>query len=139
MLILSIWTVRIIWQAISIIYQDTILLNHEQLRYVITDNSEYKCDITHYKCPGYYCIPWRYVCDKKIDCPGGLDERKCPRSSCPGQFKCMESDICVSRESLCDTLLDCPSRDDEEYCSLSIAICPKQCICLLFALYCQRT
>ena len=27
-----------------------------------------------FKCPGYHCIPWSYVCDGKWDCPHGYDE-----------------------------------------------------------------
>ena len=33
----------------------------------------FECNMK-YKCPGYYCIPWGYVCDGKWDCPHGLDE-----------------------------------------------------------------
>ena len=99
--------------------------------------SQHDCDSKHYKCPGFYCIPWRYLCDKKIDCPGGLDETQCNRSSCPGQFKCMDSDTCISVDSICDNVDDCPSVDDEQFCSPAIPRCPKKCTCLLYALNCQ--
>lgn len=35
--------------------------------------AKFECN-THFKCPGYYCIPWSYTCDGKWDCPGGTDE-----------------------------------------------------------------
>ena len=33
---------------------------------------EFQCN-TFYKCPGYYCVRWSYVCDGKWDCPYGYD------------------------------------------------------------------
>ena len=33
----------------------------------------FECNV-HFKCPGYYFIPWGYVCDGKWDCPEGYDE-----------------------------------------------------------------
>ena len=103
------------------------LTSHENGRY-LSNCSEYSCDKKHFKCPGFYCIPLRYVCNRKIDCPGGLDELHCPRLSCPSYFKCMNSGICISIESLCDGLADCPQRDDEQFCSPALPACPSQCI-----------
>ena len=42
----------------------------------------FECNMK-FKCPGYYCIPWGYVCDGKWDCPHGLDES--------------QEDICVNK------------------------------------------
>ena len=30
-----------------------------------------------FKCPRYYCIPFKYICDGKWDCPFGSDEMTC--------------------------------------------------------------
>ena len=46
---------------------------------------EFECN-QHYKCPGYYCIPWGYVCDGKLDCPFGSDEL--PYHNCVSTRQC---------------------------------------------------
>ncbi len=93
-----------------------------------------------YKCPGFYCIPWQYVCNNRIDCPGGLEEKDCNKQSCllPGQFKCRESAICVSLESVCDDIIDCPFRDDEYFCNMFPEDCPVDCNCQLFNIKCTN-
>ena len=90
-----------------------------------------------FKCPGFYCILWRYVCNNKWECPGGTDENSCPKSACPGLFKCKNSTICISKESLCDFVSDCDLNDDENFCSDQKHFCPPNCSCLLFSLSCK--
>lgn len=34
---------------------------------------DYQC-VSSFKCVNHYCIPWFYVCDKKVDCPHADDE-----------------------------------------------------------------
>ncbi len=50
----------------------------------------FQCD-KMFKCSGYYCVPWGYLCDTKWDCPGGVDEleKHCAKSQlCTHLFKC---------------------------------------------------
>ncbi|XP_045163842.2 G-protein coupled receptor GRL101-like [Mercenaria mercenaria] len=35
------------------------------------------CPAQHFKCPESYCVPLMYVCNGRIDCPGGQDETYC--------------------------------------------------------------
>ena len=91
----------------------------------------------NFKCPGYYCIPWRYVCDNKYDCPGGADEMSCHRVSCPGQFKCLNSVTCVDVLNTCDNVNDCLQQDDEWFCLPKIPECPFTCTCLLLIISCK--
>ena len=51
------------------------------------------CPTKYYKCPGYYCIPWRFVCNGEWECPGGQDEIYCQRNACPGMYRCKNSSI----------------------------------------------
>ncbi len=48
-----------------------------------------KSNSAFYKCPGYYCVPWRAVCNNVWDCPGGADETNCIRTSCRGNSNVM--------------------------------------------------
>ncbi len=98
------------------------------------------CNDTYYICLGFYCIPWRYVCDGIIHCPGGLEEdvQSCNRTSCPGQFACYNSSICIHPESTCNVGVDCPSGDDEFFCSFTFPNCPNNCLCVLFSLVCSK-
>ena len=100
---------------------------------------EFECSRLYFKCPGYYCLPWRNVCNRIWDCPGGADENQCTnRASCKGQFKCHGSKICVNIESTCDDIIDCPYQDDEMFCKLSTKECPVTCRCLLYTISCWK-
>ncbi len=84
---------------------------------------------SHFKCPGYYCIPWVMVCDGKYDCPYADDESlECADRSCSNMFKCKESSSCLHFLSVCDSAIDCPLGDDEKLCELPS--CPWRCRCL---------
>ena len=100
----------------------------------------FECNMM-YKCPGYYCIPWQYVCDGKWDCPSGLDELdKCSFGRrCSMMYKCKNSVICIHLGSTCDSLYDCPRGDDEMYCGSRDLHCPSNCKCLLVTLLCLDT
>ncbi len=94
-----------------------------------------------YKCPDYYCIPWTYVCDGKIDCPYGPDETiKCCRDKWPNcyrMFKCSAVKRCVHLRNVCDGLVDCIDGEDEILCQLLSLQCPKNCHCLAMAIHCE--
>ena len=61
----------------------------------LRDCEDFECPYPAFvKCPGSYCIPPRYMCDGKWDCPGGADERECVRYLCPGQYKCANISSC---------------------------------------------
>ncbi len=92
------------------------------------------CNDGFFKCPNYYCVPLRYVCNSRWECPGGRDEdhKMCSRQSCPGQFKCADTlkTICLAIHSTCDNFTDCPNQDDELFCEAAVHGCPNQCNCL---------
>ncbi len=100
------------------------------------------CPNTHYKCHGFYCIPWRYVCDGMWQCPQGTEENEinCNRTSCPNQFHCRNSSICLHLSSFCDGngLVECPFGDDEHICEIEFLSCPYNCFCLLYSIICRN-
>ena len=102
--------------------------------------SQFEC-IQHFKCPGYYCIPWGYVCDGKWDCPYGQDESNSSscnmKRTCKNMFKCKNSQICIHIYDICNNFEDCPNSDDEALCELRNIVCPDICTCLGFALMCE--
>ena len=99
----------------------------------------FKCNMK-FKCPSYYCIPWGYVCDRKWDCPHGLDESQrdicVNQRQCFNMFKCKKSIICIHVNDICNKDVDCPFGDDEYFCDFKFTTCPSNCICLTFAINC---
>ena len=93
-----------------------------------------------FKCPGFYCIPWSYVCDGKWDCPGGYDEGtefKCGiNRTCRNMFKCRNSQKCIHVGDVCNGLKDCNTGDDEYMCSLAGLLCPSSFICIGLGISC---
>ncbi len=98
--------------------------------------SQFNCPEKYYKCPQYYCVRYKFLCDGKWDCPAGHDESKmlCTDRKCQGQFKCHNSTICISIQSICDGILDCPFGDDIYFCFPPIPLCPKNCTCQLYSM-----
>ena len=98
----------------------------------------FECN-TYYKCPGYYCVPYAYVCNGIWDCPDGADEshiHRCGYSrSCKFMFKCINSHICIHLTDICDGKDDCPFKDDEEMCELNNH-CPHSRTCFHYAVAC---
>ena len=96
----------------------------------------------NFKCPGFYCIPWSYVCDGKWDCPGGYDEGrnlKCGiNRNCRNMFKCRNSQKCIHVGDVCNGLQDCHTGDDEYMCSLTGFLCPSLCVCIGLAISCKN-
>ena len=66
-----------------------------------------------YKCPNYYCLDWKLVCDGVWDCPKGTDEEYCLTRDCGGMFSCPNTSMCILARSLCDSFNDCPLYHDE--------------------------
>ncbi len=95
-----------------------------------------------FKCVGYFCIPWGYVCDAKWDCPHGTDENyvmNCSKGKiCSHMFHCHESQLCIHVEDLCNGILDCPKGDDEMLCQLKSVSCPQSCDCFHFGITCSH-
>ena len=100
---------------------------------------DFECNV-FFKCPGYHCIPWAYVCDGKWDCPFGYDESLSAGCSstrvCHNLFKCRNSNTCIHLSDVCDGSNDCPHNHDELLCDLKGTPCPKACQCLLYAVTC---
>ena len=86
-----------------------------------------------FKCPNSYCIPMRYVCNGRIDCPNGDDESWCPKDlfQCPGLLRCKEGG-CLHPSKICDGIVNCPNGDDER----CVIKCPPLCICKGLTLFC---
>ncbi len=112
--------------------------------------SKFQCNMM-YKCPGYYCVPWHYVCDGKWDCPSGIDEHvmhacKCTlgkeqcgvQRTCKNLFKCTNSVVCIHVAWVCDGYANCPSGDDETLCAFNKIKCPHGCTCMLSGLMCEN-
>ena len=86
-----------------------------------------------FKCPDSYCIPMRYICNGRLDCPNGEDELACPKGliQCPGLLRCKDGG-CVHSSEICDGVVNCPHGDDER-CVIN---CPPACICKGLVVFC---
>ncbi|KAJ8027080.1 hypothetical protein HOLleu_32116 [Holothuria leucospilota] len=98
------------------------------------------CPSNHFKCPNSYCIPERYRCDKRLDCPYGEDEEFCDTYKCAvGSYKCRDSlngTTCLPQSQVCDSIVHCPERDDELFCDFQ---CPDECMCTGHVFNCSFT
>ncbi len=78
-----------------------------------------------FKCPGYYCLPFGYLCDAKSDCPFGEDEAACDRDpDCRDMYRCRGTRQCIHLNDICDNNIDCWNGDDERDCRLYHVECP---------------
>ncbi|XP_041486068.1 G-protein coupled receptor GRL101-like [Lytechinus variegatus] len=97
------------------------------------------CPENSMRCPGSYCIPLKYRCDNKKDCPYGEDENECDDFICPpGTYRCNSKSgkgLCISPDHVCDDVIDCPDRDDELLCYE----CPDGCDCQDLSYSCNLT
>ncbi len=100
----------------------------------------FECNMK-YKCPGFYCIPFGYVCNGRWDCPSGkdeLDKHECGQNRlCFNMFRCRESQICIGFRDVCDGFVDCNQNDDELLCDLKHIECSESCICINYAIACK--
>ncbi len=103
--------------------------------------TKFECN-QKYKCTGFYCLPFGYVCNGRWDCPSGDDEIEkhgCGQNRlCFNMFKCRESQICVGIRDVCDGLVDCANFDDEFLCDLKYVKCPESCLCTNYAISCNK-
>ena len=103
--------------------------------------AKFECNAI-FKCPGYYCINWSYVCDGKWDCPYGEDESNinvCIGDNiCHNMYKCSHVHRCISLGNVCDEQSDCLFNDDGMLCDLKSVQCPEFCVCLSYAITCNR-
>lgn len=80
---------------------------------------------TSFKCPTdnqgtLMCLQGTTLCDRKSDCPSGLDESPmfCKSRCIPGlEYKCKSHDICIPVSFTCDGDVHCPLGDDEANCN----------------------
>ena len=97
----------------------------------------------HLKCPGYYCIPWAYLCDGKWDCPDGYDESSVlncgHQRRCIGMFSCKDSQLCLHLEDICDGNNDCPLCDDEFLYGVKGQFCLTECTCYHYVIVCNSS
>ena len=123
-------------------------LNIQQLL-IPCHNGEHLLECKHFqcssmfKCLNSYCLPWKYVCDGKWDCPEGQDESKITFcggfSLCTDMYKCQNTkQKCIPLGNLCDSHDDCPHSDDEMMCQFQNQFCPKYCYCLMYAVACKN-
>ena len=57
--------------------------------------------------------------------------------SCIGLFHCLSTSQCIFVADVCDGVEGCVNGDDEFNCEIQNSKCPKQCICLGFAVSCD--
>ncbi len=100
---------------------------------------QYPCS-NSYKCTNSYCIPYRRVCDGRIDCPYHHDEIGCDSFQYEYMLKCASNEsglqLYLHPVEMCDGIIHCPSGDDEALCD--IGPCPIGCSCLGQAMKCHH-
>ncbi len=116
------------------VYHHTNLLKYCRNGGHLSDCEQHECP-SSYKCLKSYCIPFHYVCNGRLDCPGGEDEDNCAVLKCQGLLRCRHDNICVHPNQIGNNIIDCQSRADDESL-LDGGKCPTQCQCLGQAIAC---
>ncbi len=108
----------------------------------LQDCTSFQCHST-FNCSFFYCLPWKYVCNGKWDCPGGFDENtdnSCQEETyCDNMFKCHKMATCIHLNDVCDGIPDCYEGDDEFPCVSGSKYCPTNCSCMFHAMVCLTT
>ncbi|XP_041482732.1 uncharacterized protein LOC121429653 isoform X2 [Lytechinus variegatus] len=102
----------------------------------LRDCGDFECPESYLKCPSSYCIPLRYRCNGRLDCPSGEDEANCgvDEYKCPdGSYQCHGQLFCISHDHVCDDVIHCPEQDDELFCEQ----CPGGCTCVGLSFSCH--
>ena len=87
--------------------------------------------------PGYsFCLPLYVRCNGVYDCPYYEDEHHCESPTCPGNYRCRQSGVCLHVTHVCDGWSQCPQHDDESFCNLP---CPLTCVCHGHSYLCRQT
>lgn len=76
-----------------------------------------------FKCDSGSCVKASTVCDSKIDCPDGSDEKSgiCEKRLCPlDSYRCKYGG-CIPADGICNGVFDCLDGSDE-----SKALCDKK-------------
>ena len=90
---------------------------------------------THFMCvTQLICLPVYLRCNKIWDCLHGEDEFGCESFTCPGFYRCRQSQVCLHPRHLCDKVPQCPNGDDELLCSSWS--CPNGCTCYGLSNFC---
>ena len=62
---------------------------------------------TKLKCPGYYCLPFGYLCDGKSDCPFSEEEAVCDKDpDCGDMYRSRGTRQCIHLNDICDNTMD---------------------------------
>jgi hypothetical protein len=81
-------------------------------------------------------VPVYLRCNGEYDCPHKEDEALCSQHTCPGMYRCWDSNVCLHPQNVCDGLNHCPLHDDELLCGENA--CPPSCSCQGLAYVCSQ-
>ncbi|XP_048874532.1 low-density lipoprotein receptor-related protein 2 isoform X14 [Brienomyrus brachyistius] len=88
------------------------------------------------------CLSPKQICDGKLDCPDGSDEKLCIEQCPDTEFSCQDGQTCILKTLVCDGRADCPDGSDENRC-LGHSPCTLYCDggtrCLTSGQYCDGT
>ena len=68
------------------------------------------------------CLPVEKAGDGIIHCLGATDERFDYCESENAEYKCLNSEECISIDDICDGVQNCPSNDDEQLCPWAMGV-----------------
>uniref|UniRef100_A0A3B3QJP4 Si:dkey-88l16.3 n=1 Tax=Paramormyrops kingsleyae TaxID=1676925 RepID=A0A3B3QJP4_9TELE len=86
------------------------------------------------------CLSPKQICDGKLDCPDGSDEKVCIEQCPDTEFSCQDGQTCILKTLVCDGHADCPDGSDENRClgrPPCIQYCDRGTRCLTSRQYCD--
>ncbi|XP_064616962.1 low-density lipoprotein receptor-related protein 2-like [Liolophura sinensis] len=107
-------------------------LNEDEATCQDTTEETLECSVEEMLCDKVRCVELSKLCDDRLDCEDGMDEKNCerPHTCSSEEFACTHNnrDICIPFSWVCDGDKDCDNATEEANCDKSCSTDEFTCV-----------